>query len=401
MEIVWLNMKSPNCKLPDPATLYEYITDGRIPGYIQKAGDLLVAGEAKSCIDHLNKTNVKNVESPWGWIIAATAHCQLGNFKTAIEVATRGLQYTGENSYLLDCLGVAHAGLGDSSNAKIFFQKAGKKNPKNVNSIVNLVNIHLLCHEIELAFAALAHGLEDNPDAIEIRHLYIQLHPVWVLSIENERIRLRVRTPLDQQFVKDCYANESFMNNYNRYLSNSFRQSKSQQKARHSDRLIVYKNKSIQWIIEKIDPLNAGEIQYTPIGLASLAEIHWVHRRAEILIGFPNATKFNGTRIPLTAMLMILDFAFNKIGFNKLTSVVYAENSYAQRSTLALGFKQEGFLKNHLFDQKLNRWISIYQNSMLIEEFGENAQLVNFSKRLLGYELHLNQSSLFHKLKNF
>ena len=67
-------------------------------------------------------------------------------------------------------------------------------------------------------------------------------------------------------------------------------------------------------------------------------------------------------------------------------------------STLGLGFKQEGFLKNHLFDQKLNRWISVYQNSMLIEEFGENTQLVNFSKRLLGYKAHHNQASLFHKL---
>ena len=62
-------MKTPNCKLPDPATLYKHSTDGGIPEYIQQAGDLLAAGEAKSCIDHLNKTKVKNVESPWGWEI--------------------------------------------------------------------------------------------------------------------------------------------------------------------------------------------------------------------------------------------------------------------------------------------------------------------------------------------
>ncbi len=391
-------MKNPNCKLPDPATLYKHSTDGGIPEYIQQAGDLLAAGEAKSCIDHLNKTKVKNVESPWGWVIAATAHCQLGNFKTAIGVATRGLQYAGENSYLLDCLGVAHAGLGDLNNAKVFFQRAERVNPSNANCIINLANIHLLHNEIDLAVDALGHGLAANPDDTEIQYLYIQLHPVWVLPIENERIRIRARTRLDHQFVTNCYTNESFMNNYNRYVASSSRQYKLQQNAHHPDRLTAYKNKCIQWIIEKIDPLSPGGIQYTPIGLASLAEIHWVHRRAEILIGFPNATKFNGTRIPLTAMLMILDFAFNKIGFNKLVSIVYADNVHAQRSTLALGFRQEGVLKNHLFDRKLNRWISVYQNAMLIEEFGENTQLAKLSKKLLGYESHPNQLNLFRKL---
>lgn len=391
-------MKNPNCKLPDPATLYKHRTDGGIPEYIQEAGDLLAAGEAKSCVEHLNKASTKNAESAWGWIIATTAHCQLGNFRTAIGVATRGLQYAGENSYLLDCLGVAHAGLGDLNTAKVFFQRAEQVDPGNANCIINLANIHLLHNEIDLAVDALGHGLAANSDNTEIKDLYIQLHPVWVLPIENERIRIRARTRLDRQFVTDCYANESFINNYNRYVASSFRQSKSQHNAHHPDRLAVYKNKSIQWVIEKIDPLNPGEIQYTPIGLASLAEIHLIHRRAEILIGFPDATKFNGTRIPSTAMLMILDFAFNRIGFNKLVSIVYTDNVHAQKSTLAIGFKQEGLLKNHLFDRKQNRWISVYQNAMLIEEFGENTQLAKLSKKLLGYESHSNQLNLFRKL---
>jgi diamine N-acetyltransferase len=293
---------------------------------------------------------------------------------------------------------VAHAGLGNLSNARFFFQKAVKANPKNGNSIVNLANIHLLCNEIDLAFDNLAQGLEHNCDAAELKYLYIQLHPAWVLPIENERIRIRVRTPLDHQFVMHCYANESFIRNYNRYLASSSPQPKSPKTSTLQNRLDVYQHKCIQWIIERVDRLNPDGVRYIPIGLASLAEIHLIHRRAELLIGFPDAVKFNGTRIPLSATLMILNYAFNRIGLNKLVSIVYADNVHAQKSTLALGFKQEGFLKNHLFDRKLNRWISVYQNSMLIEEFGENAQLVNFSKRLLGYESHHNQPSLFHKL---
>jgi hypothetical protein len=68
-----------------------------------------------------------------------------------------------------------------------------------------------ICNEIDLAFDNLAQGLEHNCD---VRYLYIQLHPAWVLPIENERIRIRVRTPLDHQFVMHCYANESFIRNY-------------------------------------------------------------------------------------------------------------------------------------------------------------------------------------------
>lgn len=377
-------------------TLYKDTAGDGIPIYIQEAGDFLASGDSKLCIDHLNNAHMRNVESPWGWIIAATAHCQLGNFKMAIEVSTRGLQFAGENSCLLDCLGVAHAGLGDLTNAKLFFQKAEKSNTKNANCIINLANIHLLHNAIDAAFDVLEQGLKNNPDDADLKYLYIQLHPIWALPIENGRIRIRVRTSLDDQFVRSCYANEHFMYNYHRYLAGALRKPKLQKNSTHSNRLSVYKNKCIQWIIERISPLNHGEI-YTPIGLASLAEINLMHRRAEILIGFPD-TKFNGTRIPLSVMLMLLNYAFNTIGFNKLVSIVYADNLNAQRSTIAIGFKQEGFLKDHLFDRKLNYWLSIYQNSMLIEDFRRNIKLTKFSNKLLRRELPHEPPSLFHAL---
>lgn len=390
-------MPSPNCKLPDPATLFKNRDDEKIPAYIREAADFLASGDAGLCIDHLNRTPGKNVESPLGWVVAATAHCQLGNYKMAIGVSTRGLQYSGENSYLLDCLGVAYAGLGDLVTAQNYLQKAVRANPCNANSIINLTNTYLSQNDIDAAFEVLDQGLRNNPADAEIKFLYMQLHPAWAAPLENGRIRIRPRTPLDDPFVMHCYANEAFMNNYNRYLASAFRRSKATKNLHFRSRLNVYKNQCVQWVIERIDHSSPGESGYTPIGLASLAEIHVTHRRAEVLIGFPDA-KLSGSGIPLAAMLMILDFAFNTIGFNKLTSIVYSDNAYAQQSTLAIGFKQEGFFKNHLFDYKSGSWLSTYQNSMLIEEFRNNSRLARVANKLLACNPAQERSSLFRKL---
>jgi hypothetical protein len=39
-------MPSPNCKLPDPATLFKNRDDEKIPAYIREAADFLASGDA-------------------------------------------------------------------------------------------------------------------------------------------------------------------------------------------------------------------------------------------------------------------------------------------------------------------------------------------------------------------
>jgi RimJ/RimL family protein N-acetyltransferase len=391
-------MLTPQCKLPDPATLYQDLHDDEIPGYIREASDFLTRGDAKSCINLLNHSPIKDVASPWGWIVAATAHCKLGNHKTALGVAARGLQHTGENSYLFDCMGVAHAGLHDLISAQHYFQKSVGVDSHNGNSVTNLINIYLIRNAIDAAFEAAQQGLRQNPVHAEIRQLFVQLHPAWATPLECGKIRIRPRGARDDAFLLQCYANDGFMTNYNRYLANSFRRSQAVADDNLKSRLSVYKRKCVQWIVEKVDRANPEQPGYSPIGLASLAEIQLTHRRAEILLGFPDAA-LNGSGIPLTAMLMIFDFVFNTIGLNKLTSIVYAANAHAQKSTLALGFKQEGFFKNHLYDPKLKTWVDTHQNALLIEEFKSNARLAKFSARLLSATHTTPESdSLFGRL---
>lgn len=65
---------------------------------------------------------------------------------------------------------------------------------------------------------------------------------------------------------------------------------------------------------------------------------------------------------------------------------------------MALGFQQEGFFKNHLFDPNLNTWVSIYRNAMLIEDLRKNIRLAKVSNKLLGYDATQERLSLFCKL---
>lgn len=376
-------MPTPSCKLPDPIVLYKNAGDEKIPAYILEAGDFLASGDVKLCLDRLNHAPVKDVKSPWGWIIAATAHSQLGNHKMAIDVSMRGLRHAGENTHLLDCLGVAHAGSEDLAAAGTCFQKAVKVDSHNINGILNLINVLLSMGDADAAFTVSAQGLKNNPGNAEIRQLYVPLHPAWLQPLETENVRIRVREPKDDSFVGACYANQAFMNNYNRYLSGSFRRSRVSKGAQAGNRLVVYKNKCIQWVVERIDSTDSGDLIYTPVGLASLADIQLTHRRAEILIGFP-AADFNGGKLRVSAMLMIMNFAFNTIGFNKLTSIVYSDNAHAQKSTLALGFSQEGYFKNHLFDPNSNSWLSTYQNAMLLDDFLNNNKLARYADKFLG-----------------
>lgn len=74
-----------------------------------------------------------------------------------------------------------------------------------------------------------------------------------------------------------------------------------------------------------------------PVGVASLADVQVGHRRAEFLLGIPHESEqLNG--VGLEAALLILDFAFNRVGLNKLTSLVYLDNLAAQKTPLAWAF---------------------------------------------------------------
>lgn len=137
----------------------------------------------------------------------------------------------------------------------------------------------------------------------------------------------------------------------------------------------------IEWLINRRE----GE-KLVPIGLAALAHFAAEQRRAEFLVGIARRDD-RTTGLGLEASLLVFDFAFNQCDLNKLTTLVYAVADNAQKDTEALGFVQEGYLRQHLWDAEQQQFIDLYENGMLQADFRRNSRLSRLSRRLLGRDI--------------
>jgi RimJ/RimL family protein N-acetyltransferase len=84
------------------------------------------------------------------------------------------------------------------------------------------------------------------------------------------------------------------------------------------------------------------------LGNVWLHNIHWINRNAElrILLGSQGAQgKGYGTR----ACRLLLQFAFQKLGLQKVYLYVSTVNPRAERAFQKAGFSEEGYLKNEFF----------------------------------------------------
>ena len=134
--------------------------------------------------------------------------------------------------------------------------------------------------------------------------------------------------------------------------------------------------------------LFSKKITGQPIGIANLVEIQFVHRRAEFLIGLPNPED-HASGIGLEATLLVLDYAFNRVGLNKLTTFVYGDNIRSQQNTRALGFVQESCLREQIWEQTSGKFLDLYGNGMTLSDFRANKHLSKLSQRLLGRDITL------------
>jgi diamine N-acetyltransferase len=53
------------------------------------------------------------------------------------------------------------------------------------------------------------------------------------------------------------------------------------------------------------------------------------------------------------------------MGFHKLYSFVYENNPHSLKGTLHLGFKQEGFLREHVLDPATGQFVNLIQTGLL------------------------------------
>jgi len=210
------------------------------------------------------------------------------------------------------------------------------------------------------------------------------LQPGWKLPISCPALKLRLPTLGDALFFKQCFADAAFMHDFHRTARRYSDVSEIEGILSRQVKAEVHQSASVHWVMA----CSAGPNE-RPIGLASLANVHAAHRRAEFLIGVPQG-KAGLRSLALTGALLAMDFAFNRVGLNKLTTIVFADNPHSQKSTLSLGFEQEGFRRQHMCDRSSGQWLDCFDNGMTVQAFRGNQRLSTLSLRLLGRDITLN-----------
>jgi len=225
-----------------------------------------------------------------------------------------------------------------------------------------------------------------RPDFIQAQQNCREVDPIWLMPLDGKRVYLRCYQEADASYLHQCYLNKSFMDLYNRYIPRYQHIDDLAKKLSQSSKKHPCQLKTVDWIIFR-------KSTNQPVGIANLVDIQYQHRRAEFQIGLPDPID-HARGIGLEATLLVLDYAFNYVGLNKITTIVYGHNLISQKNTLALGFVQESYLREQIIDKESGKFVDLYGNGMTLSDFRQNERLSKLSKRLLGKDIVRSANSV-------
>lgn len=200
-----------------------------------------------------------------------------------------------------------------------------------------------------------------------------RIAPFWWEALAHGGVRLRRCQASDAGFYRSCYADAEFAARYNRQTPWRGNLEAALAKA------------------GQLPPLDLGQLHWAvcdtrdacaerAIGLASLTSLSADNQRAEFSLGVVDRRRH---AVAVDASLLMLDFAFFRAGFNKLTSYVYADNPAARDNTLHLGFAQEGLLADHFFLPP-GRFYDVYAMGLTRAQLQAHARLLRLARQRLG-----------------
>ena len=312
------------------------------------------------------------------------------NFADAIHCLETAHRLEPANIQYLNTLSEAYLQAKRPAIALRVVTLANNLEPGNLFSTIALGRAAWFCGEKELSLSAFGEAYRLTPPNLSALKEHLQaisfsLAPVWRDSRHGKRVALVRMAPKHRDFLMSCRRNTKFQHRYHLFQDSSNEAiERDLQSTNHSP----LETKRISWIVEK-----DGD----PAGLAELVDLNLNNSRAEILVGFPEEQLFG---ISLEATLLIMEFAFSKIGIHKLISYVYGDNPKSQRNTLHLGFQQEGLLKSHVVDPVSGERLDLYINGCLSTEFFQNKTLMKLASRLLGRVPEPNNAKFSGKIKN-
>ncbi|MCC8996375.1 MAG: GNAT family N-acetyltransferase [Nitrosomonas sp.] len=272
---------------------------------------------------------------------------------------------------------------------KLETQNATAMPPKwGVNQWLAVIDEQFRKQDYRQARNLILQALPIFPDYAVLRDRLLMVDSRWSEPLACRGIHLVTPSEKDFTYLQQCYADEAFM----QQLLPMGRKKQSAETILHALRqseFSVAYYRSMHRIIKKEvysnSELPSSQSNLKPIGLASLVDIQIAHRRGELLVGIPD--QFERQRATGVAMMLVMDLAFNQIGLHKLTSLVLANNPHSQRSTVAIGFTQEGLRRQHLCDPQTQQWLDCYENGIVADDFYHNPIIARVSKRLIGRDI--------------
>ena len=178
-----------------------------------------------------------------------------------------------------------------------------------------------------------------------------QHNPIFWSDISAGACVLTRRSSNDHAFLKELFNLHGFMRSFHRN-ANPLPDNTTLLKEILDQELAstLSESRALHWIVR--------DANRQAWGLLSLCDLSLTHKRSEILLGMhPNAPM----GLTGSAMLMLYEFYFKFMKFNKLTSFIYKENSNSIKSTLHLGFEVEGNLLAHNFDPETGKYLDVIQ----------------------------------------
>lgn len=214
--------------------------------------------------------------------------------------------------------------------------------------------------------------LANNLDSIKYQNLLFENHPIWWSEISAGICRLSRRSSKDMIFVREIWNQKEFIYSFHRHANKLPDDNEKLAQLLDNEYLaLVSESHAIHWIVKD----KTGK----PWGLLSITGISLLHKRAEVLLGILDGAPRG---LSTAAMLILFQFYFKAIKFNKLLSFVYEDNPHSLKGTLHLGFKEEGRLRKHVHDPRSKNYVDLIQTGLLAEDaFSENNK--RLMKRLL------------------
>ncbi len=192
---------------------------------------------------------------------------------------------------------------------------------------------------------------------------------LWWQPLRSASMTLRRTRADDANFYSQCFESPDFKRRFNRQVPWTGDLAQALAQAGAGSPL---DQRAIHWIIE-IEPSHR-------VGLASLTSISMANARAEVSLGFPGQVP---PLLGAMAMLLIYDFAFFKLGLNKLSSCVYTSNAEALHNSRRVGLRQEGELKDHFYLPP-GEFVDVYVMGLTRAQLQADDRLVQMARRRLG-----------------